>query len=71
LWEQPDVGGAGHPFDSTIIDVDPPGKRCQQRRLADTIWTNQSNAVARREREVDLVEDDQRTTEDSQGAGDE
>ena len=27
--------------------------------------------MARREREVDLVEDDQRTAEDSQGAGDE
>jgi hypothetical protein len=71
LWQQPNVGGAGHPFNSTIIDVDPPGKRCQQRRFPHTIWANQPNAVARREREVDLVEDDQRTAEHSQRAGDE
>ncbi len=66
LREQAHVGGAGRDLHGSPIEVDTSGQRCEQRRLADAVRADEADAVTGGEGEVDVVEHDERASDDGE-----
>jgi hypothetical protein len=66
LREQAHVGGAGRDLHGSPIEVDTSGERPEQRRLADAIRADEADAVTGGQGEIDIVEHDERTSDDGE-----